>query len=41
MIEYIMCYAKPEEFLKFVHNHNLLAPDCDYFGILMGVLKLL
>ena len=23
MIEYITCYAKPEEIIKFVHNHNL------------------
>ena len=22
MIEYIMCYAKPEEILKFVDNRN-------------------
>ena len=36
-----MWYAKPEEILKFVHNLNLTALDCDYFGILMGVLKLL
>ena len=47
MIKYIMCYTKPEEILKFVHNRNFnrynnsLALDCDYFGILMGVLKLL
>ena len=39
-----MCYEKPEEILKFVHNRNFnrekVALDCDYFGILMGVLKL-
>ena len=23
MIEYIMCYAKPKEIFKFVHNRNL------------------
>ena len=45
MIKYIMCFAKPEEILKFVHNRNfniiLEALDCGYFGILMGVLKVL
>ena len=35
-----MCYAKPEEILKFVHNRNFNRYICDYFGILVGVLKI-
>ena len=40
-----MGYAKPEEILKYIHNRYFnryeQALDCDHFGILMGIFKLL
>ena len=47
MIEYIMYMycAKPEDIFKFVHNRYfdrlITRFDCDYFGLLMGILKLI
>ena len=35
-----MGYAKAEEILKYIHNHNFNRYMRDYFGILIGVFKL-